>query len=59
MTGIKLLEQTIGVHIKILSNEYQELPGYGDQINTHQQIVFQIKEEGPMIMRLGFYSASH
>jgi len=23
MTGIKLLEQTIGVHIKILSNEYQ------------------------------------
>jgi len=47
MTGIKLLEQTIGVHIKILSNEYQELPGYGDQINTHQQIVFQIKEEEP------------
>ncbi len=36
MTGIKLLEQTIGVRIKILSNEYQELPGYGDQINTHQ-----------------------
>ena len=47
ITVIKLLEQTIGIRIKIISNDYREISGYGDQINTHQQIVFQVKEEEP------------
>jgi hypothetical protein len=45
--GIQILEQTIGVRIKILSNDYQELPGYEDQVNTYQKIVFQVEEEEP------------
>jgi hypothetical protein len=46
-TGIKLLEETIGVRIKILSNDYQELPFGEDQVNSHQKIVFQVGEEEP------------
>jgi hypothetical protein len=46
-TVFKLLEQTIGIRIKIISNDYHEIPGYGDHINTHQPIVFQVKEEEP------------
>lgn len=45
LTVFKLLEDTIGTQIKIISSDYQEMPVSGGQINTHQKIVFQIKEE--------------
>jgi hypothetical protein len=46
-TVVKLLEQTIGIRIKIIENEYKEIPGFGDAINSYQRIVFQIEEEDP------------
>jgi hypothetical protein len=49
----KLLEQTVGIEIEVLSNNYQEMPGMDDSVNTHQEIVFQIKEEEPDIWAIG------
>jgi hypothetical protein len=46
-TAFKLLEETIGVPIKILSNEYQELPLGENQVNSLQKIVFQVEEDEP------------
>ena len=46
-TAFKLLEETIGVPIKILSNEYEEFPVGDNQVNSYQKIVFQIEEEEP------------
>jgi len=46
-TGFKLLEETIGIPIKILSNEYDEFPVSENQVNSYQKIVFQVEEEEP------------
>ena len=46
-TEFKLLEETIGVPIEIISNDFTEVPGYENSVNTSQEIVFQIKEEEP------------
>lgn len=46
-TGLKLIKDAIGTPVKILSNEYNELP-YGDnQVNSFQKIMFQVDEEEP------------
>lgn len=47
MTILKLLEETVGIRIKIISNDYREILGYEGQITTHQEIVFQVEEEEP------------
>lgn len=46
-TGIRLLSETTGIPIKILSNNYDEFPYGENQVNTHQKIVFQVQEEEP------------
>jgi len=43
----KLLEETVGIPIEIISNDFKELPGFEGAVNTYQEIVFQIKEEEP------------
>ena len=47
-SAFNLLEGTIGISIKIVSNEYDEIAG-----NSHHQIVFQIQEEEPDIFAIG------
>ncbi len=49
----KLLDQTIGIPIEIISNEFKEFPGYQGSGNTYQNIVFQIKEEEPDLYAIG------
>ena len=51
--GFKLLTETVGIEIEIISNEYNEFPGYQDSNNQYQKIVFQIKEEEPDIWAIG------
>ena len=52
-TVLRLLEQTVGTPIKILSNQYEEVP-YGDgQVNSYQKIVFQVQEEEPDLWAIG------
>lgn len=44
----QILDETIGINIEIISNDFKEMPaGYSDSPNTYQQIVFQIKEKHP------------
>jgi hypothetical protein len=43
----RLLEETIGIPIKILSNEYDEFPVSENQVNSYQKILFQVLEEEP------------
>ena len=45
--GHQLLYETVGIQIKIISNHYEESPGFEGAVNTYQEIVFQIKEEEP------------
>jgi len=45
--GYRLLSQTVGIPIEIISNDYEEFPGYEGAVNTYQEIIFQIKEEEP------------
>jgi hypothetical protein len=47
-TAFELLEQTIGIFIEIVSNEYNEFFE-----NTHHKIVFQVKEEEPDLCAIG------
>jgi hypothetical protein len=47
-TGFRLLEATIGIPIKILSNEFEEAA-----TNTYHKIVFQIDEEEPDMFAVG------
>ena len=47
-SGFRLLDETIGISIDILSNEFNEFAA-----NTSQKIVFQIKEEEPDIFAIG------
>lgn len=53
ITGLKLLEDTVGIPIKILSNNYQELAGTEDQVNSYHTITFQIEEEEPDVFAVG------
>jgi hypothetical protein len=48
MTTYRLLEETVGIPIEIISNEFNELAS-----NTHHKIVFQIKEEEPDLWAIG------
>ena len=43
--GYQLLYETVGIQIEIMSNDYEELPGFEGSVNNYQEIVFQIKEE--------------
>jgi hypothetical protein len=47
-SAFNLLDGTIGIPIKIISNDYDEFAG-----NTHQKIVFQIQEDDPDIFAIG------
>lgn len=49
----KLLEQTVGIEIEVLSNNYNEIPVSDGSMNTSQEIIFQIKEEEPDISAIG------
>jgi hypothetical protein len=49
----KLLEDTVGIAIEIISNDFQEMPAYGGSVNTYQKIVFQITEEEPDLYAIG------
>ena len=51
--GFRQIEQTIGISIKIVSNEYREMPTTGDINNSYQEIVFQIDEENPDLYAIG------
>lgn len=52
--SFRLLEQTIGVmSIKIMSNEFQAMPGYDGESCSFQKIVFHIEEEEPDIFAIG------
>lgn len=52
-TLLRLLKQTVGTPVKIISNEYEEVP-YGDgQVNSYQKIVFQVQEEEPDLWAIG------
>jgi len=44
----RFLEETVGIPIEIISNEFDEFAG-----NTHHKIVFQIKEEEPDLWAFG------
>lgn len=49
----RLLEQTVGIEIEVLSNNYNEIPVGDGSSNTSQEIVLQIKEEEPDISAIG------
>jgi len=54
----QLLEGTIGIPIiEIVSNNFEETPGYEGSVNTYQEIVFQIKEEESDIYVFGILFA--
>ena len=46
--GFRLLYETIGISIEIISNDFEEFAG-----NTHHKIVFQIIEDEPDIFAFG------
>jgi|WetSurMetagenome_2_1015567.scaffolds.fasta_scaffold246996_2 hypothetical protein len=50
--AFKLLEETLGLPIEIISNEYQETPSFGQTI-SHHKVVFQIRETDPDIYAIG------
>ena len=43
----QILTETIGISIKMLTNDFKELPGYEGSVNSYQEIVFQVNEEDP------------
>ena len=47
-TGFKLLNDTIGISVEIISNDFEKFAS-----NTHHKIVFQIIEDEPDIFALG------
>ena len=50
----RLLEQTIGIAIKIQTNEFKQFSGgFDNNPNSFQNIVFQIQEEEPDIYAVG------
>ena len=48
-----LLNQTVGIEIEVLSNEYHDIPGSKDEAGSYQKIVFQVKEDDPDIFAIG------
>jgi hypothetical protein len=50
---IKLLEETIGIPIDIISNDYNETPTSLGETNTFHKVVFQVNEEEPDIFAIG------
>ena len=48
-----LLESTIGLPIKIISNDYLETPVPQDINNSYHKIVFEINEDEPDIFAIG------
>ena len=53
LTGIHLLESTIGIELEVLTIEYQELPLDDGTVNSSQKIVLQITEEEPDLSSIG------
>ena len=51
--AFQLMEQTIGLPIEIISNDYREIPIESDINNSYQEIVFQIKEDDPDTFSFG------
>lgn len=51
--AFQLIEQTIGLPIEIISNDYREMPIESDINNSYQEILFQIKEDEPDIFAIG------
>ena len=52
--GFKLIEETIGLFsMKIISNEYNETPGYENTFNSVHEIVFKVEEDEPEIYAVG------
>jgi hypothetical protein len=47
-SALDILDQTIGIPIEILSNDFEEFAG-----NTHHKIVFQIQLDDPDIFAIG------
>jgi hypothetical protein len=45
LAPIKLLEETVGIPIVIISNEYDETPTSLGETNTFHKVVFQVNEE--------------
>ena len=37
--GYKLLAETVGIPIEIISNDYEEMPAMEDTVNTYQEII--------------------
>jgi hypothetical protein len=52
----KLIEETMGISIEIISNEYQETRSFGKTI-SHHKVVFQIRENDPDIYAIGILFA--
>ncbi len=50
---LQLLHETVGINIRIISDDYNEIPTGMDVNNTHHKIVFQIEEEEPDIFAFG------
>lgn len=50
----KLLNETIGISIETISNDFEEIPGgKASSPTTYQKIIFQIKEEEPDFYAVG------
>ena len=50
----RLLGSTIGlINIKILSNEFQETPGYKGDTGSYHKIIFRVEEDDPDICAIG------
>jgi hypothetical protein len=53
LTGIHLLESTIGIELEVLENEYHELPLDDGTVNSSHKISFQITDEEPDLSSIG------
>jgi len=53
-TAVELMRGTVGIfNMTIVSNDFDETPGYEDSVNTHQEIVFTVDEDEPEIYAVG------
>jgi hypothetical protein len=50
---IKLLEETIGIPLDIISNEYNETPTSVKETTTFHKVVFQVRKEEPDTFAIG------
>ena len=44
--GYRLLSETVGIPIEIVSNDYEEFPGCEETVNTYQEIILVITDLG-------------